>query len=219
MKTESRIITRQDLTVKGTRITVGNSKRNIINKMINFLTNQEFTEIEIPIIQHEHTFENKIGSENNLIMYRFKDRGNRDLVLSPEYTSVVQQLAFHEYKYEKDVKLFYVSECFRAEQPQKGRYRQFTQLGVEILNPTKNYDLGYLCLDMLYFICTQEMLENRIFALDTNVKRGLDFYKDGNGFEIVCEQLGAQKQIAGGGEYEGGVGFAIGISRLMTLFE
>ena len=44
-----------------------------------------------------------------------------------------------KFKYEKDIMLFYIGECFRGEKPQKGRYRQFTQLGIEILNPTKDY--------------------------------------------------------------------------------
>ena len=43
--------------------------------------------------------------------------------------------------------------------------------------------------------------------------------KEGKGFEIVCEQLGSSKQICGGGEYDGGVGFAIGIDRLLETLK
>jgi len=54
------------------------------------------------------------------------------------------------------------------------------------------------------------------YIINNDVKRGLDYYKDGKGFEITCEKLGSSKQICGGGEYDGGVGFAIGIDRLIN---
>ena len=55
------------------------------------------------------------------------------------------------------------------------------------------------------------------FKVDVSVKRGLDYYKEGKGFEISCDKLGAQKQVCGGGSYEGGVGFALGLDRLLIL--
>ena len=51
------------------------------------------------------------------------------------------------------------------------------------------------------------------YEMHNSVKRGLDYYI-GDGFEATCDKLGAQKQIAGGGAYEGGQGFAIGLDRL-----
>jgi histidyl-tRNA synthetase len=47
-----------------------------------------------------------------------------------------------------------------------------------------------------------------------SVKRGLTYYVE-EGFEVECDNLGAQKQIAGGGSYKEGVGFAIGLERLL----
>mgnify|MGYP003345514727 CR=1 FL=1 len=52
------------------------------------------------------------------------------------------------------------------------------------------------------------------WQLNQSVKRGLDYYVE-NGFEVECPKLGAQKQVAGGGRYETGIGFAIGIDRLL----
>lgn len=196
---------------KGTRILLGNDKRNMLNDMIGFLKNEGFNEIQLPIIQNQEIFKHKVGEENNNLMFNFTDRGNRLLCLAPEYTAVIQELSKTIFKNEKDVKLFYVAECFRGEKPQNGRYRQFTQLGVEILNPTKEYKLP----ELAYFLI-QNHIENKI-NLNTNVSRGLDYYKDGQGFEITCEDLGSSKQICGGGEYDGGVGFAIGIDRIINL--
>ena len=41
----------------------------------------------------------------------------------------------------------------------------------------------------------------------------------GNGFEIYCDKLGTSRQICGGGEYDGGIGFAIGVDRLIQLID
>ena len=195
---------------KGTRIILGNKKRNLINKMIEILQKNGYQEIQIPIIQYQETFKNKVGVENNNLMFNFKDRGNRETCLAPEYTAIIQKLAKTAFKNEKDVKVFYVAECFRGEKPQAGRYRQFTQLGVEIINPTEIGMLPLLASDLITIV-TKE------FDINFDVTRGLDYYKEGKGFEIVCEQLGSSKQVCGGGEYEGGVGFAIGIDRLLNI--
>lgn len=197
---------------KGTRILVGNEKRNLLNKMIERLIKAGYQEIQIPIIQSQEMFASKVGAENQNMMFNFKDRGDRDICLAPEYTAVVQQLAKTTYKFEKNVKLFYVQECFRGEKPQAGRYRQFTQLGVEILNPTEDYayELQAIAYQLICEIRTD-------IKVNTDVTRGLDYYKGGKGFEISCESLGSSKQVCGGGEYEGGIGFAIGIDRLLQV--
>jgi histidyl-tRNA synthetase len=195
---------------KGTRILLGNEKQEYLQKCREYLKEEGFVEIQIPVIQHSEIFAGKVGEENNNMMYNLTDRGGRDLVLCPEYTAVVQKLSSTYFRQKKDVKLFYVAECFRGEKPQAGRYRQFTQLGIEILNPTKNYNLMDTAQDLIEFITNK-------YYTQRGVKRGLDYYKEGKGFEISCEELGSSKQVCGGGEYDGGVGFAIGVDRLMEL--
>jgi histidyl-tRNA synthetase len=202
-------------TYKGTRILFkesAKSKRKLINEMITIMESYGYDEIMIPIIQMSESFISKVGDENRNMMFQFKDRGDRDICLSPEYTAIVQQLSKERFKFEKDVKMFYVGECFRGERPQSGRWRQFTQFGVEILNPTKDY--------------TDELVEiaKRITELITlnyevnlDASRGLDYYNGGKGFEISCQELGAAKQICGGGSYEGGAGFAIGLDRILLI--
>ena len=201
----------KDTCYKGTRILLGNKKQEYLQQCREYLKSEGFTEIQIPIIQHAEIFAGKVGEENNNMMYNLTDRGGRDLVLCPEYTAVVQKLALTYFKNQKDVKLFYVAECFRGEKPQNGRYRQFTQLGVEILNPTKEYVRLYRLAESLISKITLN------FETTLNVTRGLDYYKEGKGFEVTCEELGSSKQVCGGGEYEGGIGFAVGVDRLMLL--
>lgn len=208
----------KDTCYKGTRILLGNEKRNLIDKMTSVLQNDGFIEINIPIIQFQKYFENKVGEENHNMMFTLTDRGGRELCLAPEYTAIIQELAKTRFKYEKDLKVFYVAECFRGENPQAGRYRQFTQLGVEIINPTRDhmngdiYNLQELAMDLL-----QNNFPKISFSIYFDVSRGLDYYKEGKGFEITCDELGSSKQVCGGGSYDGGQGFAIGIDRLLNI--
>lgn len=200
---------------KGTRILLGSKKRQLIQNMVDYLLDNNFEEISIPILQAQSTFTGKVGEENNNLMFNFKDRGDRDICLAPEYTAVVQKLAKTYFKLQKNVKIFYVQECFRGEKPQAGRYRQFTQLGVEMLNHTIGKPNDY----MKSIASNLLTIDNdwNIFSMNTGVTRGLDYYKEGKGFEITCDKLGSSKQVCGGGEYEGGVGFAIGIDRILEI--
>lgn len=202
-------------TYKGTRILFAESakqKRKVLNQMIEILESYGYQEIMIPIIQKQEIFASKVGDENRNMMFNFKDRGERDLCLAPEYTAVVQKLYQDKFKYTKDVKMFYIGECFRGENTQAGRWRQFTQFGVEILNPTKDY------LDELVDVAKKliELTTNN-YEINLDATRGLDYYKGGKGFEITCPELGASKQVCGGGSYEGGIGFAVGVDRLLLL--
>lgn len=204
-----------DSCYKGTRILfddIAYKKRTIINKMIEVLYSYDYKEIMFPVIQMQSTFNSKVGDENQNMMFNFKDRGDRDICLAPEYTAIVQQLASERFKFTKDVKMFYIAECFRGEKPQSGRYRQFTQFGVEVINPSKDYsDEMIEIARKLIEICTDK------YEVNFDVTRGLDYYVGGKGFEISCPDLGAAKQICGGGSYEGGLGFAIGLDRLLLL--
>lgn len=202
-------------TYKGTRIIFAETakrKRTILNQMIEVLESYGYQEMMIPVIQLSETFDKKVGEENNNMMYTFTDRGNRNICLAPEYTAVVQQLANETFKMTKDVKLFYIGECFRGERPQAGRYRQFTQFGVEVINPRKDYTDELLEIAKKLIELTTDNYE-----VNLDATRGLDYYTGGKGFEIACPELGAQKQICGGGSYEGGAGFALGIDRILLL--
>ena len=203
-----------DSTYKGTRILfkdIAKKKRTLINKMIEILESYGYEEMMIPIIQKSEIFASKVGDENQNMMYNFKDAGDRNLSLSPEYTAVVQLIGKEKFKFTKDVKLFYIGECFRGERPQAGRYRQFTQFGVEVLNPSKDY------LDEMVEIAKKLIeISTTNYEVNLDATRGLDYYKGGKGFEIACPDLGAAKQICGGGSYEGGIGFAVGVDRLLN---
>jgi histidyl-tRNA synthetase len=146
-------------------------------------------------------------------MYAFKDKGDRDICLIPEATAVIQNLYNTQWKpsIKKPIRVFYVQRCYRYERPQAGRYREFTQIGIERLGSPDGkeevIDLLKKCLDLF-------PIE---YKLNENVKRGLNYYVE-DGFEAEVETLGAQKQIAGGGRYKEGIGWAIGLDRLLLCY-
>ena len=73
---------------KGTRILLGNEKRLLIQKMTNYLMDNGFVEIHIPIIQHAEIFSNKVGNENQNMMFGVRESKCRNLCLAPEYLAI-----------------------------------------------------------------------------------------------------------------------------------
>ena len=200
---------------KGVRILAGALAQAYFNAQVEmFAIAQRFgcSILILPTVEPSQIYVDKAGLEVLGQMYCFKDRVERDLCLRPEATATCQLLAQKTFKTHFDLKVCYWQKCYRYERPQMGRYREFTQMGVEILNPTKDWteELIDLADEMVRSVSTVEFLVSR------GVQRGLGIYT-GKGFEILCEQLGAQKQVCGGGPYENGQGFAIGIDRLLCI--
>lgn len=203
--------------VKGTRIITGDesrTRRTILNKFIEVIESYGFNEIILPIIEPQEVYTNKAGQEILNQMYTFNDKSNRELCLRPEGTATIQLLADEHFKGHKDKKFWYFTPCYRYERPQAGRYREFYQFGVEWLNPSTN-------AKQLLINIAEEMLDviginKNQYNVSESVKRGLDYYTE-DGFEISAEELGAQKQILGGGSYKQGIGFAFGFDRVMLL--
>ena len=97
-----------------------------------------FSEIIVPVIEKTELFARAIGETTDIVekeMYTFTDRDESSLTLRPEGTaSVIRAYIEHSLNYKEPVsKLFYIGPMFRRERPQKGRYRQFYQIGAEIL--------------------------------------------------------------------------------------
>lgn len=200
---------------RGTRIIYGEEarrRRRILAEMCDMLEARGFEPIELPGIEPASLYADKIGQEMTGEMYRFPDRKGRELCLRPEGTATVQAIAREHWRGQEKV-VYYVTRCYRYERPQAGRYREFIQLGVEWINPQ---DPEYA--DAFLFDVAEGLVHmvTRNYLVHRSVKRGLTYYT-GEGFEITCPELGAQKQVCGGGPYAEGVGFAIGFDRLMLV--
>ncbi len=95
-----------------------------------------YAEIRIPTLEYTELFARSIGSETDIVekeMYTFEDAGGRSLTLRPEGTAGVVRAYIENglFKSRPRSKVYYIGPMFRRERPQKGRLRQFHQLGVE----------------------------------------------------------------------------------------
>jgi histidyl-tRNA synthetase len=97
-----------------------------------------YVEVETPIFEHLELFEKKSGANVVNQLYAFKDKSGRWLALRPELTAPVVRLYIEQLKAEpKPLKLFYFGNCFRYEEPQAKRWRQFLQAGLELVGSAK----------------------------------------------------------------------------------
>lgn len=100
------------------------------------LASYGYSEIRMPIVEQTPLFKRAIGEVTDVVekeMYTFEDRNGESLTLRPEGTAgCVRAGIEHGLLYNQEQRLWYVGPMFRYERPQKGRYRQFHQLGVEV---------------------------------------------------------------------------------------
>jgi len=102
-----------------------------------FCTRYGYGEIRTPIFENTELFARGVGEETDIVskqMYSFESRGGDPLTLRPEGTAPAVRALIQNHLLEQGGirKLYYLGPIFRYERPQKGRYRQFHQLGVEV---------------------------------------------------------------------------------------
>lgn len=122
---------------RGTRDILPNEmekRKYIENKFRDIIEKWGYKEINTPTFEFLNLFTLKSGNDIIKELYSFNDKNERQLALRPELTAPVMRSYLNEMQfYPKPIKLFYFENCFRYERPQKGRYREFWQFGVEII--------------------------------------------------------------------------------------
>lgn len=103
-------------------------RHEVINKIIEVLGKHDFVPIETPAIEFAETLKGKYGQEERLI-YEFTDRGGRQLALRYDLTvPLARYVASHLHELKMPFRRYQIGQVFRGENPQVGRYREFTQL-------------------------------------------------------------------------------------------
>ena len=96
-----------------------------------------YQEIATPIFEFTEVFARPIGETTDIVskeMYTFQDRGGEEITLRPEYTAgLVRAVLSNSLTQTLPLKFFAAGPMFRYERPQKGRFRQFHQIGVELI--------------------------------------------------------------------------------------
>ncbi len=116
-----------------------------------------YQEIRTPVFEHSELFSRGIGSETEVVqkeMYTFKDKAGRSLTLRPENTASVVRAAIENNLFETlaPLRFYYIGPMFRYDKPQKGRYRQFQQFGIEVFaddSPQVDAEVIFAAVDFL----------------------------------------------------------------------
>ena len=130
--------------VRGTRDLIGDDMRrhrHVIDTARHVAEIYGFEEWSTPIFEETGVFSRTLGETSDVVtkeMYTFADRGGDSITLRPEATaSVCRALVSNGLTQSLPQKVFYAGPMFRYERPQKGRYRQFHQIGLELIGPAE----------------------------------------------------------------------------------
>src|SRR5215469_1524888 len=130
-----------------------------------------FSEIRTPIIEKTELFDRGVGTETdvNKEMYTFEDRGGEHVSLRPESTASVVRAYIEHGLYNQPglVKLFYIGPQFRRERPQKGRYRQFSQVGAEVLGQSDDPAIEAEVIEMLEWFLERLGINDHVLLVNS----------------------------------------------------
>lgn len=142
-------------------------------------SNYGFAEIRMPIVESTALFKRSIGEVTDIVekeMYTFEDRNGDSLTLRPEGTaSCVRAGNQHGLLYNQEQRLWYMGPMFRHERPQKGRYRQFHQFGLEafgIATPDIDAEIIMLTARLWRELGIDEFVTLELNSLGSNEERG-----------------------------------------------
>ncbi|MDY6415926.1 MAG: histidine--tRNA ligase [Succinivibrio dextrinosolvens] len=124
-----------------------------------------YDEVRMPIVEKTNLFCRAIGEVTDVVekeMYSFEDRSGDNLSLRPEGTAgCVRACLEHSLIYNQEQRLWYMGPMFRHERPQKGRYRQFHQMGVEVFG-LNGPDIDAELISLTYSIWKKFGIENEL---------------------------------------------------------
>ena len=128
---------------KGTRDLVwpdSERRRSFIDLFAEIVSSAGYAEIVLPMFEHVEVFQ-RLGDGTDVVrkeMYDFEDKGGRNIALRPEQTASIVR-AYAEHRPSLPWKVWYAGPNFRYERAQKGRFRQFDQVGIEALGADDPY--------------------------------------------------------------------------------
>ena len=152
--------------------------RNVEAILTGELSRCGFDEIRLPIVERTELFKRSIGEVTDIVekeMYTFQDKSGDSLTLRPEGTAgCVRACIEHGLLRTGQLRLWYLGPMFRHERPQKGRYRQFHQLGVEVFGvPGPDIDAELIFLNARWWrrLGIEDKLELQTNSLGTPAER------------------------------------------------
>ena len=145
-----------------------------------------FSPLETPTLEYSDILTGKYGDEGDKLMYRFKDNGDRDVALRYDLTIPLARVVAQYGDIKKPFKRYQIANVFRADNPQKGRFREFCQCDADIVGSESiNADAEILALVGL----TLEKLGVKNFEIRVNDRRLLDSFFDE-------QKISAEKKVS-----------------------
>ena len=176
--------------IRGMHDLLGNayfSQKEIIKLFESVAHNFNFKPIETPIMEFNEVFSRTLGISSDVVMkemYTFIDRSNNQLTLRPEGTAgIARAIISNGLTQNLPLRYFYYGPMFRYERPQKGRLRQFNQVGVEVYsNPgiEKDFEVIYLATN---FLKELNILDNLILRIND-----LGNFEDRNKYKKILKE-------------------------------
>ena len=120
-------------------------------KLVEIFENYSLQEIRTPALESEKLFNRSVGDSSDIVnkeLYTFKDKNEKSISLRPEGTAGVVRSIIEKKLDNENHRFWYLGPMWRYERPQKGRYRQFYQAGVELLG----YEEGLSELEMISMV-------------------------------------------------------------------
>jgi len=164
-------------TLKGFRDFLPSQKRKrdfTVQKLIEVFEQFGFEPLETPTLEYAKLLTGKYGDEADKLLYTFEDRGKREVGLRYDQTvPTARVLAQYQNQLPKFFRRYQIQNVFRADKPQKGRYREFMQCDIDIFNstsPIADADIlacTYNCLLNLGFKQVKLLVNDRQVLLNT----------------------------------------------------
>ena len=137
-----------------------------------YMSNYNYDFIRTPIFEASELYHRSVGDTSDIVTketYDFKDRGDRNITLRPEGTAGIVRSYIENKMYgnrNDTVKLYYLGTMYRYERPQAGRFREFTQFGVEALGSKEEY-IDAEVISIGYNILKEMGIEDVTVSLNT----------------------------------------------------
>ena len=172
----------------------------LIQLLIQCLSQHAYQEIKLPLIEQTSLFKRTIGDVTDIIekeMYTFTDLNGDSISLRPEGTASCVRAAIEHGQLRQAQKWWYLGPMFRHEKPQKGRYRQFYQLGVEVFGieePSVDIELLLMLSSMWNSLGIESKVKLELNCLGTLEDRNRYKLKLVDYFEQHLNQLTQDEQ-------------------------
>lgn len=172
-------------TLKGFRDFLPNEARKrqyVINILKRVFESYGFEPLETPALEYAEILTGKYGDEGDKLMYRFKDKGDRDVAMRYDQTiPLARVIAQYPVNIPKPFKRYQIQNVWRAENPQRGRFREFLQCDIDNVGDPTNYSSAEI------LVCIYDCLKSlgiKNFEIGINDRDSLTYDELGTKFQL-----------------------------------